>query len=244
MPPFLAIANATRSGTYIPPKKPYSFLVMLDDILQFATDMLVDNGRISFWMPTANDNDQEIAVPTHPSLVIVSMCVQPFNKCECRRLRVNIHLSDIARVPETHHLSSFAGQRGRRREARCVEAEAALWHNGGRAEPVPRELLQGFQKRRGGGMSGGRIEINEVTTYPFLRGETRPFVTASVYLSRPPAQNHPNQYMHARGRVSDPAHTMCGWRPSAPARHCLYLNSTDEKQPLSSTCLSSNCWNL
>jgi tRNA (guanine10-N2)-methyltransferase len=76
------LLTAARSGGYIPPKKPYSFLAMLDDILQFATDMLVDNGRLSFWMPTANDNDQEIAVPTHPSLVIVSMCVQPFNKCK------------------------------------------------------------------------------------------------------------------------------------------------------------------
>lgn len=70
-----------RSKSYIPPKKPYSFLVMLDDILQFSMDMLVDNGRLSFWMPTANDNDQEIAVPTHPGMEMVSLCVQPFHRC-------------------------------------------------------------------------------------------------------------------------------------------------------------------
>ncbi|KAH6662451.1 tRNA guanosine-2'-O-methyltransferase TRM11 [Plectosphaerella plurivora] len=92
-PPDLSADRTWKSGGYIPPKKPYSFLAMLDDILQFATDMLVDNGRLSFWMPTANDQDQEIAVPTHPSLVIVSMCVQPFNKWS-RRLITYRRLPD------------------------------------------------------------------------------------------------------------------------------------------------------
>jgi tRNA (guanine10-N2)-methyltransferase len=55
---------------------------MLDDILNFATDMLVDNGRLSFWVPTANDEEQEIAVPTHPCLELVVVCTQVFNKCE------------------------------------------------------------------------------------------------------------------------------------------------------------------
>jgi tRNA (guanine10-N2)-methyltransferase len=66
----------------VPPKKPYSFLAMLDDILQFAAETLVDNGRLSFWMPTANDEDQEIAVPTHPFLEIVAVCTQIFKKCQ------------------------------------------------------------------------------------------------------------------------------------------------------------------
>ncbi|KAF3356135.1 Dual specificity protein kinase pom1 [Verticillium dahliae VDG1] len=69
-----------NSPSYIAPKKPYSFLAMLDDILEFATQMLVDEGRLSFWMPTANDEDQELNVPTHPCLEIVSVCVQPFNR--------------------------------------------------------------------------------------------------------------------------------------------------------------------
>ena len=66
----------------MPPKKPYSFMAMLDDILDFAADTLVDDGRLSFWMPTANDEDQEIAVPTHPCLQIVVVCTQTFNRCE------------------------------------------------------------------------------------------------------------------------------------------------------------------
>ncbi|KAG5665896.1 hypothetical protein KAF25_010021 [Fusarium avenaceum] len=66
--------------TYVPPKKPYSFLVMLDDILNFAAETLVDEGRLSFWMPTANDEEQEIPVPTHPYLEVVVVCTQPFNK--------------------------------------------------------------------------------------------------------------------------------------------------------------------
>jgi tRNA (guanine10-N2)-methyltransferase len=77
-----ALADLRRKPTYVPPKKPYSFLVMLDDILSFAAETLVDEGRLSFWMPTANDEDQEIPVPSHPHMEVVSVCTQPFNKCE------------------------------------------------------------------------------------------------------------------------------------------------------------------
>ena len=55
---------------------------MLDDILNFAANTLVDDGRLSFWMPTANDEDQEIPVPTHPYMEVVVVCTQPFNKCK------------------------------------------------------------------------------------------------------------------------------------------------------------------
>lgn len=71
-----------RSSDYVPPKRPYSFLAILDDILLFAVDTLVDNGRLSFWMPTANEEDQQIPPPTHPCLETVAVCVQVFNKCE------------------------------------------------------------------------------------------------------------------------------------------------------------------
>lgn len=76
-----ALTLSCRSPDYVPPKKPYSFLAMLDDILAFAADTLVDNGRLAFWMPTANDEEQEIPVPTHPCLEVVVVCVQVFNKC-------------------------------------------------------------------------------------------------------------------------------------------------------------------
>ncbi|KAG8676913.1 hypothetical protein FPOAC1_002924 [Fusarium poae] len=66
--------------TYVPPKKPYSFMVMLDDILDFAANTLVDDGRLSFWMPTANDENQEISVPSHPYMEVVVVCTQSFNK--------------------------------------------------------------------------------------------------------------------------------------------------------------------
>ncbi|KAH6635083.1 S-adenosyl-L-methionine-dependent methyltransferase [Chaetomium sp. MPI-SDFR-AT-0129] len=69
-----------KDPDFIPPRKPYGFLAMLDDILQFSAQTLVDNGRLSFWMPTANDENQEVPVPTHPYLEIVAVCVQTFNK--------------------------------------------------------------------------------------------------------------------------------------------------------------------
>jgi len=63
---------------------------MLDDILNFATDTLVDGGRLSFWMPTANDEEQDIPVPTHPSLEVVVVCVQAFNKCTINKILENL----------------------------------------------------------------------------------------------------------------------------------------------------------
>jgi tRNA (guanine10-N2)-methyltransferase len=75
------LISSSEEG-YIPPKRPYSFLAMLDDILDFAALSLVDGGRISFWMPTANDQDQEIQIPKHPYLQITSVCTQEFNRCK------------------------------------------------------------------------------------------------------------------------------------------------------------------
>lgn len=69
-----------RDG-YVAPKKAYSFDAMIEDILDFAAITLVDGGRLSMWMPVANDQDIEIAIPQHPCLTLESVCLQEFNKC-------------------------------------------------------------------------------------------------------------------------------------------------------------------
>lgn len=66
---------------------------MLDDILDFAANTLVDDGRLSFWMPTANDENQEIPTPTHPLMEVVVVCTQSFNKWS-RRLITYRRLPD------------------------------------------------------------------------------------------------------------------------------------------------------
>ncbi|KJZ73263.1 hypothetical protein HIM_07267 [Hirsutella minnesotensis 3608] len=93
--PWLIEKGIKKSGLpdYVPPKKPYSFLAMLDDILDFASRTLVEGGRLSFWMPTANDEEQEIPVPSHPCLELVTVCVQDFNKWS-RRLITYQRLPD------------------------------------------------------------------------------------------------------------------------------------------------------
>lgn len=58
---------------------------MLDDILSFAATNLVANGRLALWMPTANDEEQELGIPSHPALELVSSSVQVFNKCMSTR---------------------------------------------------------------------------------------------------------------------------------------------------------------
>jgi len=57
---------------------------MLGDMLQFAAMFLVDEGRLSLWMPTANDEDLELGIPSHPALDLVAVCVQVFSKCRCQ----------------------------------------------------------------------------------------------------------------------------------------------------------------
>ena len=78
--------QAHLQDAYIPPKKPYSLEAMLGDILAFAASMLVDGGRVSLWMPTANDAEEEMAIPRHRGLELLSVCVQEFNKWSRRLL--------------------------------------------------------------------------------------------------------------------------------------------------------------
>ncbi|KAB8748951.1 hypothetical protein FH972_026502 [Carpinus fangiana] len=74
-----------RDG-WVPPKRPYGFDDMMQDVLDFGFDMLVDHGRLSVWMPTANDEDSDLPVPSHPGLAIISICTQHFNKWSRRLL--------------------------------------------------------------------------------------------------------------------------------------------------------------
>ncbi|KAL8696975.1 MAG: hypothetical protein Q9201_007382 [Fulgogasparrea decipioides] len=111
---------AHLQDNFIPPKKPYSFERMLDDILDFAARSLVDGGRLSLWMPTANDEEVELGIPVHPHLEILSVCVQAFNKWSrrlltYRRLRddevKDVQVPKVKRIGETggtaNNLNSF-----------------------------------------------------------------------------------------------------------------------------------------
>lgn len=77
----------------MPPKRQYDFDSMMSDILDMGYELLVDNGRLSLWMPTANDEDSELPLPSHPGLELLSACTQHFNKCECYNHRRG-HMTD------------------------------------------------------------------------------------------------------------------------------------------------------
>ncbi|KAA8648606.1 tRNA (guanine-N2-)-methyltransferase [Aspergillus tanneri] len=78
---------------YIAPKKPYGFEAMLHDILNFASQTLVTDGRLCMWMPTSNDEDVKLMIPMHQNLEVVSVSVQPFNQWS-RRLITYRRLPD------------------------------------------------------------------------------------------------------------------------------------------------------
>ncbi|KAF3481467.1 tRNA guanosine-2'-O-methyltransferase TRM11 [Arthroderma uncinatum] len=82
-----------KRDDYIHPKRPYGFEAMLDDILEFAAHTLVVNGRLSLWMPTANEDEVEFEIPSNPCLEHLDSCVQPFNKWS-RRLLIYRRLPD------------------------------------------------------------------------------------------------------------------------------------------------------
>lgn len=84
---------------------------MLYDILDFAALSLVENGRISFWMPTANDEDVTLGIPTHPCLEIVSCCVQAFTKCKPPSIPTGVLLLTVRRVAKAIDLSKVTGRR-------------------------------------------------------------------------------------------------------------------------------------
>jgi tRNA (guanine10-N2)-methyltransferase len=60
----------------------FSFDAMLDHILQFSAELLVDNGRLTMWMPTANDAAIKIEIPTNPYLELKSVSIQDFGNCK------------------------------------------------------------------------------------------------------------------------------------------------------------------
>jgi tRNA (guanine10-N2)-methyltransferase len=103
--------------SYIPPKKPYSFTLMLDDILDFAARTLVDNGRLAFWMPVANENmEQEFPVPQNACLELLHCCVQPFNKWSRRLLVYRRRVAgDVAEVLPGVETSTKAAMNGMNR---------------------------------------------------------------------------------------------------------------------------------
>jgi hypothetical protein len=80
---------------------------MMDDILDFGFTHMVDNGRLSMWMPVANDEDMEIPIPSHPAMELVAMSIQQFNKCTFRLetiMWISMMLTISRRGPQTHHL--------------------------------------------------------------------------------------------------------------------------------------------
>lgn len=123
-----------QDPAFVPPKKPYSFIAMLDDILNFATDMLVDDGRLSFWMPTANEEDQEIAVPTHPCLELVVVCTQVFNKWSRR-------LITYRRLPDAEvDMAALA--------LRIKQEDQAMGHTADDLNPFRRHYFRGFKSEQ------------------------------------------------------------------------------------------------
>lgn len=78
---------------FIQPKKPYELSSLLADLLDFAANRLPVDGRLAFWMPTANDDFEINHIPQHENLELIYNLEQEFNKWS-RRLLVYVRRDD------------------------------------------------------------------------------------------------------------------------------------------------------
>jgi tRNA (guanine10-N2)-methyltransferase len=120
---------------YVAPKKPYSFDRMLDELLAFAADTLVEDGRLAFWMPSANEDDDVLEIPCHEMLEMVECCVQRFYKWSRRLL---VYRRKKGGKGEGN------GSRGSGRTDRKTE-EAPHGKTASDLNPFRRKYFQGFQ---------------------------------------------------------------------------------------------------
>ncbi|CDO95416.1 unnamed protein product [Kluyveromyces dobzhanskii CBS 2104] len=97
---------------YIPTKKPYSLDSLLDDLLDYASRRLPVNGRLAFWMPTANDENIATIIPLNSKLELKYNCVQDFNKWS-RRLLVYINRGPDFNGPSNSGLDRTSNFRDR-----------------------------------------------------------------------------------------------------------------------------------
>ncbi|QSL66220.1 hypothetical protein MERGE_000595 [Pneumocystis wakefieldiae] len=64
---------------YIPPTEPYSFDQLIAKLMTFASDHLLTEGRLVFWMPSMEEKS-EPSLPQHPNLLLIANSKQCFGK--------------------------------------------------------------------------------------------------------------------------------------------------------------------
>eukprot|EP00062_Callorhinchus_milii_P013995 gi/632962680/ref/XP_007897456.1/ PREDICTED: tRNA (guanine(10)-N2)-methyltransferase homolog [Callorhinchus milii] len=102
---------------YVPVSMSYQLSDIFIDLLNFAAQCLVMNGRLVYWLPVYKPEYSEDVVPQHPCLKRISNCEQPFTSHTARRLitmeKVKefevkdqyAHLTDTRYSPYTGHNS-------------------------------------------------------------------------------------------------------------------------------------------
>ncbi|KAK6356415.1 hypothetical protein TWF718_000775 [Orbilia javanica] len=132
------VAQHTRKD-FVPPKRPYSFDKMLNDIMNFSSTHLVANGRLCIWLPTADEDFNEFSIPTHRNLKLESVCVQNFNKWSRRLLtytRYEVDQDEL--VAEDNTLSDATGEPLDSAHAKLARTADAL-------NPFRRKYFEGFK---------------------------------------------------------------------------------------------------
>ncbi|CCG84082.1 protein of unknown function [Taphrina deformans PYCC 5710] len=71
---------------YIPPKRPYELSDLADDLLDYAAGLLVDHGRLVFWLPTVNEDYSPVDLPQRSDLRLLANSTQNFGRWSRRLL--------------------------------------------------------------------------------------------------------------------------------------------------------------
>lgn len=71
---------------YVPPKKPYELSDLADDLLDYAAKILVDGGRLVFWLPTVNEDYSTVDLPQRSDMQLLANSTQNFGRWSRRLL--------------------------------------------------------------------------------------------------------------------------------------------------------------
>ncbi|CAB38506.2 tRNA (guanine-N2-)-methyltransferase catalytic subunit Trm11 [Schizosaccharomyces pombe] len=92
--------ESSSTGNHYPKLEQYQISDMVYDIICFASDRLVDGGRLVLWLPTITEEYGIDDIPSHPYLSLIYNSIQPFTHWSRRLLT-------FQRLPRAHDSKSL-----------------------------------------------------------------------------------------------------------------------------------------
>lgn len=109
------------------------FVDFLHGILEYAAEVLVEGGRLVYWLPTTPEYKPE-DVPTHPALELLHNCEQPLTIRMSRRLITMKRVSERVRMENKRRIAALDNQETQERMPAHFDLACKLMRQPERAE--------------------------------------------------------------------------------------------------------------